>query len=238
MAVDLETLLAVQDRDIELDRLDLRRRELPERAVIADIEKRVSAIDTELRQVGAERDELVGRQSTLERDVASAVERVHQIEARMYGGQVSASRELQAMADEVQSLQRRRSVLEDQVVDLMEQVEPVELTMAGLESQLDALGADALRVKQDLARAEKEIDAEMGAEQKARADLANALPAELSTRYERIRRRLGGVGAARLVGGSCGGCHLSLPAMELDRIRHARPDEVLVCDQCGRILVP
>ncbi|MDQ1445435.1 MAG: C4-type zinc ribbon domain, partial [Acidimicrobiaceae bacterium] len=44
-------------------------------------------------------------------------------------------------------------------------------------------------------------------------------------------------GAAKLVGSNCSGCHLSLPATELDRIRHGSPDQVVFCDQCGRILV-
>ena len=33
------------------------------------------------------------------------------------------------------------------------------------------------------------------------------------------------------------GCHLALSAMELDRIRHAPPDVVCHCEECGRILV-
>jgi hypothetical protein len=42
---------------------------------------------------------------------------------------------------------------------------------------------------------------------------------------------------ARLVGNHCDGCHLTLPSMELDRIRHLAEREVVTCDQCGRILV-
>ena len=63
------------------------------------------------------------------------------------------------------------------------------------------------------------------------------MPADLIARYEQLRKKLGGTGAARLVGGSCGGCHLQLPAMELDRVKKAPPDAVIYCDQCGRILV-
>jgi predicted nucleic acid-binding Zn-ribbon protein len=63
------------------------------------------------------------------------------------------------------------------------------------------------------------------------------LPADLAATYERLRSQLGGIGAAKLVGSSCGGCHLALPATELDRIRHAAPDALVYCDQCGRILV-
>jgi predicted nucleic acid-binding Zn-ribbon protein len=45
------------------------------------------------------------------------------------------------------------------------------------------------------------------------------------------------VAVARLVGNHCDGCHLTLPAMELDRIRHLPEDELVTCEQCGRILV-
>ena len=36
---------------------------------------------------------------------------------------------------------------------------------------------------------------------------------------------------------SCSGCHLTLPATEIDRIKKAPPDAFFTCDQCGRILV-
>ena len=60
---------------------------------------------------------------------------------------------------------------------------------------------------------------------------------ELLAEYERLRARLGGIGAARLEHGTCMGCRMKLPATELDRIKHQSPDELVHCDQCGRILV-
>ena len=70
-----------------------------------------------------------------------------------------------------------------------------------------------------------------------RATEAARLPEALASRYETLRSRLAGIGAARIVDGRCGGCHLSLPSVELDRIKHLAPDAVVTCDQCGRILV-
>jgi hypothetical protein len=55
--------------------------------------------------------------------------------------------------------------------------------------------------------------------------------------YERLRQRLGGVAVALLVGSSCGGCHLTLAAGEIDAIRRLPPDALVTCAQCGRILV-
>jgi uncharacterized protein len=52
-----------------------------------------------------------------------------------------------------------------------------------------------------------------------------------------LRHDLGGIAVARLVGTNCGGCHLTLSAVELDRIRHEPGDAVVICEECGRLLV-
>jgi predicted nucleic acid-binding Zn-ribbon protein len=93
----------------------------------------------------------------------------------------------------------------------------------------------------ELSAAVQKIDAEIDRElvelAERRRSEAHRLPEALARRYEDLRSRLGGTGAARLVGDRCDGCHLTLPAMEVDRIRHLPPDAVVTCDQCGRILI-
>jgi predicted nucleic acid-binding Zn-ribbon protein len=155
----------------------------------------------------------------------------------MYGGTVSASRELQAMAGEVESLKKRRSTLEDHVLEAMDEREPIDAEVRQLEdAQVEATGeADGLRSR--ILEEEAELDGEEARELDTRAALVASVPASLLEQYERIRSRSGGIGAARLVGSSCSGCHLSLPAVEVDRLKRAGPDDVILCDQCGRILV-
>ena len=93
------------------------------------------------------------------------------------------------------------------------------------------------RLRAVIAEAEVDIDIAIITQTEERSATAQHVPADLLGRYEQLRKKLGGTGAARLVGASCGGCHLALPAMEVDRIRKASPDAVVTCDQCGRILV-
>jgi len=89
-----------------------------------------------------------------------------------------------------------------------------------------------------LASAEAAIAAERSEVEAERAPLAALLPADLAAAYERLRTKLGGIGAAKLVDGACSGCHLRLPSRERDEVVHAPPGTVFYCDQCGRILVP
>jgi predicted nucleic acid-binding Zn-ribbon protein len=92
--------------------------------------------------------------------------------------------------------------------------------------------------REQLALGEASIDDEAATIRVARDELAKQIAPELAGSYERLRAKLGGIGAAHLVGGACSGCHLQLPAGELDRLRRAPADSVVYCDQCGRILVP
>ena len=78
----------------------------------------------------------------------------------------------------------------------------------------------------------------MAEERKARDAIAGELDPSLVGDYERRRGRARGVGVARLVGMTCQGCHLSIPATEVDSIRRAPEGTISYCDNCGCILVP
>ena len=234
---ELERLLEVQELDTALDQLRHRRVTLPARDQLAAAETQLAELATTLTQVQQDRDAVARRQSDYEGELQASEARVLEIEGRMYGGTVSASKDLQAMAAEVESLKRRRSTLEDHILETMDEREPIDAEVQRLEeAQVTATG-EAEELRGAIAEAEAEIGAEEAKELDARAALVANVPAALLEQYERIRSRNGGIGAARLVGTSCGGCHLSLPAVEIDHLKRAKADEVVLCDQCGRILV-
>jgi len=232
-----ETVLEVQNHDTTIDQLRHRRSSLPEQAELASVEARLSILENRAHEIQGVRDELGGRQASLEEQIELARTRRTELERRMFGGQVSAARDLQAMDEEVKHLARHVSELEDREIEIMEQLEPIDTDLGAVSTERDMLRSDRLRLQAAIAAAVDGIDADIVAESGARLAAAAAVPADLLARYERLRTTLGGTGAARLVGGSCSGCHLSLPAMEMDRIRKAPADEVILCDQCGRILV-
>ncbi len=183
------------------------------------------------------REEAATKQSRLEETVGSLEARIAEIERRLYSGTVSAPRELQAMAAEVDSLKARQSSVEDEVLLAMEEGEPLAEEALRLQSERATLQEETDHVREALTRAEATVDAQISGEAAERAGAAKDVPAELLRIYEGLRAKLGGVGAARLVGSSCSGCHLTLAAAEVERIKRQPPDALVLCDQCGRILV-
>ena len=238
MSGPLSDLLAVQDLDTALDQHRHRRTALPERAEIAGIDAEMAARRTESDATAAERAALESRQTTIESELAATEQRSAVISKRMYSGEVSATKDLQAMAGELDQLKARASTLEDGVLEVMEAREPLDARAAGLAAALDDLVRRRAEAADHLAEAEKTLDAEIAELESRRADAVAAVPADLLATYEKLRKRLGGVGVARLVGNHCDGCHLTLSAAELDQVRHLPEGEVYTCEQCSRILVP
>jgi uncharacterized protein len=237
MAEPFDTLLSVQEHDTILDQLRHRIEVLPERTALDEMRRRRAELDRSAGEVQNQVDELAGRQRTLEEQIAAAARRRHEIEVRMQSGEISASRDLQAMDHEVHQLAQRQSQLEEEELALLEEEDPLDSRLDEDRTSLAGLAAEIVRLEAAIAEVEAEISVSITAEEEIRTSLASGLPEELAQRYEKLRARLGGVGAARLAGDRCDGCHLTLPAVEVERIRHLPPDEFATCSQCDRILV-
>ncbi len=235
---DLDALLALQGHDLALDRLAHRRDNLPERAAIVALMSELAMTALSEGMARIDRENLADRQGQLEAEADAIGARIAEIEGRLYGGSVSASRELSAMAAEAESLRRRRGVVEDRLLEAMEEGEPLDARLEDLAQSRAAMEAQQARLMDALGAAELVIEAEAAVERAARQKLVASLPVVLANRYEGLRVRLGGIGVAKVHNGSCDGCHLALPAAERERLRRLGSDEVATCDQCGRILVP
>jgi hypothetical protein len=237
-AAALESLLTLQEHDAALDRLAHRRNALPERDAVARGEAEGRELAAQIRTVTAQRDELAHEEKRLDDEASSLREKAAEVEAKMYSGSVSSPRELQAMQADVDQIRRHERTLESRELELMESLEPLDAELERLDAQRTRLATELNVVRATLESAEGALSREIADEQKARDALAAELEPTLMSEYERRRARAQGVGVARLVGNTCQGCHLSIPATEVDAMRRAPEGTTSYCDNCGCILVP
>lgn len=232
-----DQLLDVQALDVRLQQLRHRRSSLPEIAALQTNAEAASALAATRADVDAAIADLVRRQHLLEDEIALVVAKAEGHEANLYSGSVTNPRELQALQDDSEALRRRQRELEDRDLELMEELEPLNARLDELAVAASALDAEAASLRESAAQATSEIDAEVSDAQSQRNTLAAAVEPGLLADYDQLRQQLGGVAIARLEGNVCGGCHLSLSAAEVDRIRKLGPDERALCEECGRLLV-
>ena len=100
------------------------------------------------------------------------------------------------------------------------------------------MGREVDRLRAAVSAAEAEIDVRTTEQSSEREARRVRVPEPLLGDYERRRARNEGVGAALLIGDTCQGCRLSIPATEVDEIRHDTTGRAFACDNCGAILVP
>jgi predicted nucleic acid-binding Zn-ribbon protein len=152
-------------------------------------------------------------------------------------GLISNPRDLEHMQQELVSLSRRISDLEDTELEVMERLEAAQARHARSTARLAEIDAEmqALAARRD--EQAGEVTALASSTTDERKVMASGLPADLLALYERVRAQKGGVGAAALRQRRCEGCSLQLNAADLGVIAKAPADEVVRCEECNRILV-
>lgn len=232
-----EQILEVQAVDMSLTRLRHRRDHHPTRALIEQIDAELAANDAAAAEVAQRLHELERRQKRLEDEVATIAAKRKDVDGKLYGGEVTASKDLLALQDEAALLLKRQTDMEDDDLEIMEQIEAVDgeaAELAGNRAVVESQRRDREReLADELAEIETEI-AELEARRSAAAEPANP---ELLDRYERLRGQYDGVPVARLVDGRCDGCHIQLSAVAVDQLSKMADDAVVTCEECGRLLV-
>jgi len=225
-------LLDLQSIDTTLAQLAHKRRTLPEHAEI----DRLSQLADQRVNAQVAVDDFDRDIARMERDVEQVRARKAKDEARLDAG-TGPARELEALQHELATLTRRQSELEDVELELMEQREQAEAVVTDIDRRLTAARDARASAEQRRDQALTDIAKEEEFRSSGRKPLAADLPADLVALYERIREQSGGIGAALLRSGRCGGCRLELSGGERAAIRAAAPDDVLRHEECRRILV-
>jgi len=156
-------------------------------------------------------------------------------EAKLYGGQVRAPKELLALQDEVEILDRRRGAFDEKLVILLEGLETRRKRAAQTKQEHSATTA-ALRAKIAAFNKDTETMRAQALElSKQRAAAAAAVPPELLQRYDRLRPTKNGIAIVAIVdGNTCGGCNMGLPSSVVTRVHEG--SAIVLCDNCERLL--
>ena len=234
---NLHVLLQVQEKDSQILAANHEIKELPERKEIEATHKEIEKLNQVLRAKESEVHENNRTQKRLEDEVATVEERIENQKRKLYGGEVIAIKELQAIEIDIESLKERQIAIEDQIIEVMELNEPIENEIQSLLQLQENHVKDEAKLSEALKEAINEIEIRISQIQVEINHLTKDLPSELINEYESLRSRPGHVSIAKLVNRTCNGCNLELPAVEVDRIKKISEDSIINCEECGCILV-
>jgi predicted nucleic acid-binding Zn-ribbon protein len=231
-----------QLRLLDLQALDSKLVQLTRRAAAAAKNADIDALLDKLRSVESELVAAGTGAADAERDLKRAEADVETVEGRIQRDQqrldsgTGTSKDLTALQHELESLNKRRSDLEDVELEVMERLEAAKARQEQVQQ-----AADELRGR--LAGLEKARDEEIAAIQAEKAEvsarrqeLAATFDAALLAIYEKkLAQR--GIGAARLFHGKSEGSGMQLSPGDLAELRQAAEDDIVFCPDSGCILV-
>jgi predicted nucleic acid-binding Zn-ribbon protein len=227
-------LLTLQALDTKLAQLQHRAKALPQHAAIAKLNSEIDALRiVGLEQAGAREDVQleIGR---IESDVSVVAARIKRDTDRMQAS--TNAKDALAFEHELANLAKRQYDLEEIELTVMEKLEERESELAVTTTAIDALQSQI-----DVIVAERDAEllvltTDIDAASADRATVAGTVPEDLFALYEKQRTRYG-VGASHLRFGVSSASGVKLLENEMQEIRAAAPDDVIMCASSEGILV-
>jgi uncharacterized protein len=210
------------------------------RAALSDVDLRLRGNDeldaARRKQASAEATLLTAQkeQRRLDGQVEGLTAKIEPEEKRLYDGSVKNPKELGSIQHEIELLKQRRSAFEDELLGVLSRVDAAERERAVAAKSVAQLEAVWDRQQQELKHEVKRLgDSIDRADRKREIQRGRVNPRSLHI-YETVRKKRGGGAVARIQGGACGGCRITLP--DALRRRAFSADLLAQCPNCERIL--
>jgi len=227
-------LLELQALDTKLAQLDHRAKSLPELATLTGLSAEAEALRLTLMEQEGLAENVQLELSRIESDVALVESRIARDSERLQAS--SSVKDVAALEQELAALRKRLDDLEEIELTVMERLEEQQGAVTSTRQQLTSIRSQI----GELEAARDAALATIGTERSAAADdrrvLQTQVPSELLALYEKQRGRYG-TGASLLRGGVSQASGVKLLEDELQKIRAAAPDDVLICPSSDAILV-
>src|SRR5215213_4661179 len=231
MKAELEKLIALQNLDTTIRKLEKELEAIPQRR--AEIEEEFDRRAFEIRALESRRDEAKHTRARLENDVVEQRGRAERAERNLMSSKKQD--EYTAAIREADAARKQISTLETQILEQLEILEQAEAALNGRAEEIATLNSDRETKLKAFEDATSTIGERLAAARKEREELFAGLPKPMSALYSRIGARIrDGVAVAEARNRSCTACFMSLRPQVMAEVR--RGEEIITCDNCGRIL--
>jgi predicted nucleic acid-binding Zn-ribbon protein len=174
------------------------------------------------------------------RDIEMQIQSTHNkrdtTEKRLYGGFVTNPKELQDMQQEIESLKRWETELEDRLLEVMLDVEEAEDILNNARQALESVLQTTASENQDLLAEKQTLESEVQDLQTQHAAATEQVEAQNLQFYQEMRPQKGNQPIATLTADdACSACGIRQMGVSTKEIR--RGTELMRCKNCKRIRV-
>jgi len=231
MDEQLVQLLALQKIDEQIATIKEEQSAIPQD--MAAIEERLRTAEAVYTQ---EKDRLTAlnkRRVSLENDLVLLNERLKKYQTQLMSAKTNP--EYQAFLREIDATKEGISKNEEDILGLMDDGEHMSSDLLRREAELAGERVESAKQIESLRDRLGVLSEDYKTMVAERKELVARMGNRLVTRYERIKNGRGGDAVVLISREVCTGCHTTLPPQFAAEIK--KGDEILTCENCGRILI-
>jgi len=233
----VERLFDLQGEDTLLGQLEYRIHSLPEREKLTSLKEMKNTTEEQVFIHQAESVEQRKIEKRLELELSSIETRLMEVDEKLYSGIITTEKEVKGLQDEIGHLKERQDALESDLLETLGLMEETTSNIDEFSSQLEVQNDDIQSVEIALNVAVNELSEKVLETKTRREETVKVLTEEILTCYEAHREHFPADAVVRFDGPTCNGCHLTMSAMETDRIKGLEVGALTECSECGRLVV-
>jgi len=230
MNEQLERLIELQQIDLQI--LEKRRKisEIPSRIVQEELPlKEAQAV---LEAVKQQTLDLEKRKREKEIEIDDINEKIKKMKTRIT--EIKTNKEYQAYLKEIESAEKERYAIEDQILAFMEEIDSASLDISSKESNALEKKKELDELKRKLEGEVAEAEKELVPLQEKRSKLVSVIDKDVYKEYIKLMESCQGVAVTEAKDEVCQGCHMNIPPQLFVEIK--KNEEIINCPQCRRIL--
>jgi len=166
--------------------------------------------------------------------LSQLVDRISATEKSLYRGTSFSSKELSGLQKDLDSLNKRKSNLEEELILLMDKCDNSKVTCENAEQFLEREEKTWNEKAKILMKNGQNLYSQMRAVDLILKNTRGKLPKELLDLYDKLKISKG-FAVAKLEKEICSGCGVALPVSEVQQVRNSK--QIYHCRNCSRILV-
>ena len=229
----LQDLIDLQETDLRLEELALRKRRLPE--MIEAAGRPLQAAQVERDSLKKDFDLALHDRKSREQDLAAQEQAISKLEDRAVKGEIKTNKEFQAHRFEIELAKKKKGEIEDQLLLLMELVDTKKKELTRVEEAVKTSEQRFNAEKTTLEGSVGALEAELAEVTRKRKEMAAGVEPSLLRTYDKLRvTRKGQALAGVTKEGNCRACRLQIEPQVVSDVKRA--NTVLTCSYCHRIL--
>ena len=219
--VDTKIQINLKDKDDLNEKILLEDGKKAKESLLNEIKNAITKYQVQINKIESKIQELQNKKTDIQK--------------KIYGGLVSNVRELQALKNEDDQLEKDINELNNYANKFLSKLSLMEENLDKITQEVDILKENWNKNFPELEKKSEDLEISIKENMSNRDILLNSIPDDLSMIYQRLLKAKDNIAVSKVSAGTCSVCHVKFPLSTEKELMLGK--EIVFCDNCGRILV-